>query len=230
MSPHLSQPDVPRRCPLSVTRPRCCPTPRMRHIAAHLACATLLCASQLHDHVTAPLQLHTPHRHAPRRCPHTSPPRSRTRCVTMRLAATHVATPLPPAGATSLPPSQPRTSCHRAPRHCTGHVAPLMATHIVLLHASQPRGHIAAPIAAAHAVSLHGPRHPAPHRCAGHIAPLAATHIASPCTSQLHGYVAASHIAAPLQCWHLGPLGMVYTLCRTLYLFIIAGIYLLNPI
>jgi len=131
--------------------------------AAH---AMLPRTSQLHSHVTALLQPHTPHHHMPRSCAH------------------HVITPFTAAQAMSPRASQLHGPHRCPPRSCTCHIA----THLTAAQLHHW------PLAAVHTMSS------------------CATHTMSPCASQ---------------CSDMDP---VYILCRTLYLFIIAGIYLLNPI
>jgi predicted nucleic acid binding AN1-type Zn finger protein len=211
--------------PLAAVRPcRCLPrshtcrrVPRSRtgHIAASLA------AAHVAVHLAAawatslpPSQPHTPHRRAPCSC------------------TGHIAAPL-----TAVRPCRclPRSCarCH-VPRRHTGHVAALISAHASHLAAAWPRrclprsctrcrmsrsraGHVTALLASAHSTSPpsshpHTLRHCAPHGCTAMSLP----------PSQLHGprhRPPRSHtrrIAAPSQCWHLGPLVMIVcSSCRT---------------
>ena len=197
--------------------PQLAPSPHSctGHVAAPLtaARATSLPPSQLHGHVAArttwpPLaagQATSP----PPSQPHTPrcrAPRSCTATSPPSYSCTPcVATCLAAVHTTSSPPSQPHRPRHHVPRSCPprSRVATRLAT--AQLHRW--------PLAAAHAASP----------CAAHAASPCAVHAASPC---------ATHAASPCasQRSDMDPLGIVYTLCRTLYLSIIAGIYLLNPI
>ena len=241
MLPSPSQPQALCCC----THGPCCPPHSLtHHIATHMGHIAPLTATHAAlptpcscmGHV-APSHPHLPHccTHGPR-----CPPHSYTPCITIHLAA---------AQARSAPPSQLHMPCHLAipiTATYTAHLA--TSTHAVsscATHATSPCAmHTASPCAM-HTTSpcaMHTTLPYAVHTmlpCAAHTASLCATHTALPC---------AMHTASPfavhaallcatytmslcaLQHLDMDPLGMVYTLYTTLYLFIIAGIYLLNPI
>ncbi len=167
MSPHLSQPDTPCRHPLPVTWPHGHPPPHTRHIAMCLACTLLLRTSQLHGHVTTPLQPHTP----PHCCLHMLPP------LQPHTPHHH----MPCSMAISLPPSQSHTSRRHVPHCCTGHVAPLTAAHVT----------------SPHTLSLHGLRHPPRSCTCCIAVHLAATWASSPPPLQLHTLPRTSQLHGP---------------------------------
>jgi hypothetical protein len=160
----------------------------------------------LHGHVAAPPRTFMATLLPPSSCTAMLPPPLQP-CTqlhshgTASLAATHVATPLPPTQAMSQHTSQWDALCRCPHRSCACRIAPLTAAQ----HRCTPRscmGCVGTSLSATPATSpppsqLGTPCHCVPYSWMGHVgASLAAAHTASPRASQLHGLFAASLAAA----------------------------------